>query len=97
MFPTLYGQVASEIMHTRLPLLPIAKRQMFQNVKISTRKKAEMEDCNYFGRLLTNEDKIKTMRILNFHGENFLPSELILCLAGIELVSKSPETEKASN
>ena len=96
LFPTLYGQVASEIMHARLPLLPIAQRQMFQNMKMSAQTKAEMEDCEYFGRCLTNDDKLQAMRILNFHDETFLPSELLLCLAGIALCrTKNPGVEEA--
>lgn len=83
-------------MHSRLPFLPIAQRQMFQNSRISSRQKAEFEDCKYLERCLTNEDKLKAQRILNFHDEDFLPSELLLTFAGVELCrTKSPGVEAA--
>ena len=91
-FPT----KASEIMHSRLPLLQAAQRQMFQNSTMSLRQKAQAEDAKFLGRCLTNKDKIVEQRILNFYDEEFLPSELLLTICGIELCRTKNQGVKAA-
>ena len=96
LFPVLFQQKASEIMHSRLPLLQAAQRQMFQNSTMSLRQKAQAEDAKFLGRCLTNKDKIVEQRILNFYDEEFLPSELLLTICGIELCRTKNQGVKAA-